>query len=68
MYDELAQYWHLLSPPKEYEEEAALYERALLEGVRPLGLAERLRAVCGTTAVAGQVRAHIVGCFETRPA
>jgi SAM-dependent methyltransferase len=31
MYDDLARYWHLLSPPEEYEEEAALYERALLE-------------------------------------
>lgn len=31
MYGELARYWPLLSPPEEYEEEAALYQRALLE-------------------------------------
>jgi SAM-dependent methyltransferase len=31
MYDELASWWPLLSPPEEYAEEAAFYERALRE-------------------------------------
>jgi hypothetical protein len=31
MYTDLARYWHLLSPPEEYEEEAALYREAILE-------------------------------------
>jgi hypothetical protein len=29
MYADLAEYWPLLSPPEEYREEAALYERVL---------------------------------------
>ena len=32
MYDELAAWWPLLSPPSEYEEEAAFYKRALENG------------------------------------
>jgi hypothetical protein len=31
MYDELAVWWPLLSPPEEHEEEAAFYQRALEE-------------------------------------
>lgn len=31
MYTDLSRYWHLLSPPEEYEEEAALYRDAILE-------------------------------------
>jgi SAM-dependent methyltransferase len=31
LYEELASWWPLLSPPADYAEEAALYERALLE-------------------------------------
>ena len=34
LYDELASWWPLLSPPEEYAEEAAFYERALLAGCR----------------------------------
>jgi hypothetical protein len=32
LYDELAEWWPLLSKPEEYFEEAALYQRALIEG------------------------------------
>lgn len=34
MYDELASWWPLLSPPADYVEEAALYQRVLLEYCR----------------------------------
>jgi SAM-dependent methyltransferase len=34
MYDELADWWPILSPPSDYEEEAAFYERTLLEYCR----------------------------------
>jgi SAM-dependent methyltransferase len=35
MYAELASWWPLLSPPEEYAEEAAFYERALLDACDP---------------------------------
>jgi hypothetical protein len=35
MYGELAAWWPLLSPPADYAEEAAFYQRALLEACRP---------------------------------
>jgi SAM-dependent methyltransferase len=42
MYSELARWWPLLSPPQDYAEEAALYERLLLEAceVEPQTLLE----------------------------
>jgi ubiquinone/menaquinone biosynthesis C-methylase UbiE len=30
MYTDLSRYWHLLSPPEEYDEEAALYRETIL--------------------------------------
>lgn len=37
LYGELAQWWSLLSAPEDYAEEAALYQRAIIEGAaRPL--------------------------------
>lgn len=42
MYSEIAEWWPLLSPPEEYEEEAAFYTRMLLDasGRRPQTLLE----------------------------
>lgn len=40
LYDELASWWTLLSPPEEYAEEAAFYERVLLGAIE--GKAETL--------------------------
>ncbi len=34
MYGDLAEWWPLLSPPEEYAEEAAIYQRALLSHAR----------------------------------
>jgi SAM-dependent methyltransferase len=34
LYDEVAEWWPLMSPPAEYQEEAEFYQRALLEACR----------------------------------
>jgi SAM-dependent methyltransferase len=35
LYEELADWWHLLSPPAEYAEEAAFFARVLIESCQP---------------------------------
>lgn len=59
MYDELASWWPLLSPPSEYEEEAASYARALeAASARPIGTVLELGSGGGSNAV------HLARRFE----
>jgi len=60
LYDELASWWPLLSPPSEYEEEAAFYRRALLDACeRPPRTLLELGSGGGNNA------SHLKADFET---
>jgi SAM-dependent methyltransferase len=59
MYGELASWWPLLSPPAEYEEEAAIYARLLTEAARP-----PVRTLLELGSGGGHTASHLKRRFE----
>ena len=58
LYDELADWWPLMSAPEDYEEEAALYRRAMLDAAgRPLKTLLELGSGGGNNA--SHLKAHV---------